>query len=410
MLALGTLVFVDLHLLREQQPTDPAASPPRTTHPSGMNPSVVVVTAARITIALGEISEPLLPQPTEEPMGKAGFQWVHRSYQLQVPRPRDLEELVAPFRDAVNEIPEATFTFRETKEGVELQYGVAGVRTHTVRFSWLSRTPRVSVVLAGLGDDLFVVRQLLELHPRPSFAIRPSAAFADVVAERLAMEDAEILVEWTEPSLEASPAESQEDRPLATRLAEAFQRVPHSSGLLLRSSDPDPSTPRPDTALFAAVRQHVSWVVLSPMSWAKENCADARRMRLACTGIDDDLEQTHAEVLPERVLVAAALARSAGDRILLLPARADAVEALRESWKHWSESGLELVRLSDLLLPDSLRSTHRTDGNKMSPMTRPHLTHPILASLGSIPEDTVPPVPLLSAAPGSALPVRNRLW
>lgn len=405
MLALAALLFTDLHLLKEERdPVFPGSARPAASFPV-VDPAVVVVTAARITLALGEINEPyVLPEPTEEPMGKAGLEWVHRSYHLQVPRPRDLEQMIAPFLSATKAIPEATVAVQENKDSVELQYGVVGLRTHTIRFSWLARPPRMSVILARLGDDLLLSRELLALNPRPSFAVQPFDAFSDVVAERLALDGAEVLLDW-KLLPQATPQENEERPSAAAALASAFQRIPRSAGLLL-DSHPDHTSPAPDAAFFAAVRNHVSWVVLSSAPLAKEVCAEARKVRLACTGADDDL-LVSPEAMPERVAAAIELARSAGDRILVLPARSDTLETLRAAWGHLRESGIELVPVSALLLPQASATGHPPSGGSTSSTVLPPSNpgHPTLPSPGQIFFVDLAP----RARGASLLPVRGGL-
>ncbi len=358
MLLIAGLAYLDLQYLQQGNPLEnrPIAAPALSAEPAAVEPSQVILAAAQLTIALRQFAESFpLPDPDEEPMGQGVLQWTHRRYLLSLRRPRNFDQFLAPFLALPHQVPGTSVAVQEGKDFAELQYGIAGLRTHTVRFDWIPGRPRVSLIVTGLGSDLLSAREFLAIEPRPSFAVSPFTPFSDVVAERLAAAGGEVLVDWVYPP-ESAPETEEGD--LTASLALAFQKLPRASGLLLRARE-ETVPALTEIGFLAQLRGRAPLLVVWPNSWSKEVCSRVARMEIRCTSAEENLVQSPPDRLQVRLVAARMLAQQAGDRILLVPAEGSA-ETLREEVRRFTESDIALVSVANMLR-DPLSSTEPAD-------------------------------------------------
>lgn len=135
-----------------------------------------------ITTALNRLPLPL-PTPQQYPRGAGAVRWVQRHYDVAMSAPDDPEILRTWFDIVEQSAPAVGARISEDANGAEIQIGVDGLQTHTLSLHWLGHLPRAALVLADLGDDLLIVREVTALGLRVTLAIDPLRPFAREVAE-----------------------------------------------------------------------------------------------------------------------------------------------------------------------------------------------------------------------------------
>jgi polysaccharide deacetylase 2 family uncharacterized protein YibQ len=149
----------------------------------------------RVTEALARLPVPL-PAPNEEPQGAASLRWVHRRYELTLPRPHQsnaVEQMLDGVRTAAEGV---TLQVTPQPSGAQVQIGVDGLLTHTVTFHWLDRHPRVALIIDQLGDDLLVARAFAGISVPLTFAVMPFRPFSKEVAELARLFGREVLLQF----------------------------------------------------------------------------------------------------------------------------------------------------------------------------------------------------------------------
>ncbi len=174
---LGSILYADI-LLLQLGPVRAPQRPVQTPEWSGdFNASV-----DRVTAALAALPVPL-PTPRTESQGAGGAQWVHRSYAVTMRRPHDAQEFdawMAPVRAAA---PGVTLLTTDVPYGTLVQVGVDGLLTHTLRFHWFSRNPRVALIIDDMGNDFVAAHDLVRLDAPVTVAVLPFRPFSREVAE-----------------------------------------------------------------------------------------------------------------------------------------------------------------------------------------------------------------------------------
>lgn len=349
MAILGVVVYLDLATI-----TRSGTTPTRrdlTSLPGFGTTEMLTAEAARVTIRLGELELPIpLPRPRDETLGDQGFTWIHRIYEATVPRPRDIQPLLHPIYKLRDEFPALAVHVEDRPQRLEIRLGISGLRTHTLRFQWLTRAPYVALVIAHLGADLLLIRDLLQSGFRLNFAVDPSLAFADVVAERTRLAGAETLVELHLP---AEPeAQDRYTRTPANTLppdiAALFAKLSAPSGILLffhRPTDPE-QVRRVDRALPAELPLVI---VLPDDSDQPPPCAALHGAKRACVQADDGPAQKSDTSDIARTLERARIrARTTGTAIQVLYPAPNLVQTLRDELPRFAEAGVQLVGISSV--------------------------------------------------------------
>lgn len=183
-----------------------------------------------VTLAL-EQSTLEVGTPREESMGAGNLRWTHRIYEI-VLREDDrsrAEAEIEMFRvldPGLNIGSEATFN------GTQVQMGLDGLLTHTLRFRWAGRPerPQVALVMMDLGDDLRLARRAVELDLPVALAIRSARPFSKEVAHLGAMFEREVLLQMDLPA---------SGDPVAERMKIALGTVPSVVGVVGVGDDDD---------------------------------------------------------------------------------------------------------------------------------------------------------------------------
>ncbi|MCX8073802.1 MAG: hypothetical protein N3C12_15350 [Candidatus Binatia bacterium] len=367
MLAFGLIVYADLTVpdrsntrtgQRQKAPTIASSTP-------APDQTAMLGAIARVTLRLNEMPFPLvLPTPTEENFGEGSRQWVHRLYEFSLPRTTNIAPLLRPFEELQRDFPDLTLHIEDRPHSLEVWLGIGGLRTHTFRFRWIDRPPRLAIVLAHLGDDVHLARQFLALGVRLTYAVRPPAAFGDIVSEQLRLAEVPTLVEVeletesgaVEHSDRTAQADLQEALAVSARSARAAslehyfarlaQQFPHASGVLLFAP------PHAEQFLGAVKR----WVETLPSSYvvlwgdltpsSDDPCAAFFMAGRGCFRFSWSRENelgSDPNWCRARIASAVARAQSLGELIEVLPASSACLTALRTEFGQLTGTGIELV-------------------------------------------------------------------
>jgi len=359
MIALGALVYLELSAVERQQVSEAQRRPPVPPLPA-TSEETVVGEAARLTLRLLELNLPVpLPSPKEEQLGNPGLQWTHRIYDLTLPRPRELEPFTEPVLKLRAENPLVTVQVEDHPQHLELRLGVAGLRTHTLRFRWLDRPPRAALFVAGLGRDLVLARRLLESPARITYAVDPAEPFADVIAERLKLAGA---ATWLQVNLSQAHSSGfrEQGQPklndgdpsaaeLESLLTQALARIPSVQGVLVLARA-ERLAQAPLAVIHAVLPPGIPVVVIGSDQQASELCAWLRERKRPCHATATDLpDNSTPEETASRILTAVARAQLLGDAIEVLTASEATLQAIERSSPRFPEAGVELVDASALV-------------------------------------------------------------
>lgn len=360
MFILGVVVYADLNMVARHTPPSTVEN----IRPVGKDTNTlaeaeIVAEAARLTLRLHNVALPFpLPTPVEEPLGEARLKWLHRLYELSVPREPDIRSLTRPLEELRNDFPSLTVHTEDRPQALEVQLGIAGLRTHTLRFRWLEHPPRAAVVITGLGRDIHLVRQFLALNTPLTFAVNPSEVFADVVKEQLRLAGATTLIQLDVTANASSESEGQvpslsaEKRPgthaisLVDLPSTAQAHLSGAAGFLLVA----PFEPFSDTSWAKAFDQIapkpslILWV--NPTTGTVTLCNTRKVAKTPqCRAITDQppaTEPARAGIY-DRLLQALARARTTGEAIAVLPGNQDCLAALHQHLPSYAEAGIELT-------------------------------------------------------------------
>ncbi len=360
MIALGALVYLELSTVEHQQISEPQRRPSVPALPA-TSEETVVGEAARLTLRLHELDLPVpLPSPKEEQLGNPGLQWTHRIYDLTLPRPRQLEPFTEPVLKLRAENPLVTVQVEDHPQHLELRLGVAGLRTHTLRFRWLDRPPRAALFVAGLGRDLVLARRLLELPARITYAVDPTEPFADVIAERLKLAGAATWLQVNLSQAYSSGFREEEQQPklpdgdssvaeLESLLTQALARIPSVQGVLVLAQA-ERLAQAPLAVIHAVIPAGIPVVVTGSGQQASELCAWLRERKRPCLATSTDLpDNSTPEETASRILMAVARAQLLGDAIEVLAASEATLQAIGRESPRFPEVGVELVDAATLV-------------------------------------------------------------
>jgi polysaccharide deacetylase 2 family uncharacterized protein YibQ len=352
------LIFLSSLALREPTavPVAPAAPPPHGNWAADFPARI-----AAVTTALSHLPLPL-PTPEEEPQGAGALRWTHRRYEMTLPAPEDpaaFEKALEPVRTAA---PGVTLSVTHEAVGAQVQIGVEGLLTHTLKLHWLGRQPRVAIIIDDLGNDLLIARALAGIDAPLTFAVMPFCPFSTEVAELAALLGREVLVHLP---MEAENGEdfgaqqvllvSADREAVDAQLSASIEAIPHAVGVNNHMG-----------SRFTTDHAHMLWVLeylkqkglffidsrTTPQSVACEvavavgvRCA-ARNLFLDDTD-DEAAIRTQLETLPK-------LARQQGDVIAIGHARAATSAALQAGLPALANAGVQVVPASTIIADLSL--------------------------------------------------------
>lgn len=268
--------------------------------------------------------------PREEAMGAGTLRWTHRIYDvvLREDERSRAEAEIEMFRaldPGLNIGSEATFN------GTQVQIGLDGLLTHTLRFRWAERPerPQVALVIMDLGDDLRIARRAVELDVPVALAIRSTRPFSKEVAHLGAMFEREVL-------LQMDLAES--DDPMAERLESALETVPSVVGVVGVGDDDDS-------------RRELAEDVRARGLFYVSDRADAQQGLFAVIQLDS---QRGAEVMASQV--GALLSMATRDGFAVGFGRCDdlTVEGLDPLVAEWRAGHIDVVPVSAMIQTTSL--------------------------------------------------------
>jgi hypothetical protein len=358
--ALGIAIYFSARLLRDpsKAPVARHAGAPQPDW-SGDFPGHI----SQLTAILQKLELPVpLPAPVEEQQGAGKLRWVHRRYDLEIPKPVDIEQfdkLLEPLRNTP-----AGVIVHETDDsaGKQIAIGIDGLLTHTLIFRWLTRPPRIAIVIDDLGDDLAMARDLVALPAPLTLAVMPFRTFSGAVAERAQLAGREVLLDLPmnvepghDPNTVANRRADADRETLVRAIDDSLAALPQAIGV----------SHQPGSA-FATDQQRLHWTLerlkeknvffFEGLTEAHGTaCAAAHEVHLACasaTLLLDDSDGEHG--VREQLQSLRALARARGEAVVVGHARATVLAALRGELADFAQQGIDIVPVSALTSPPSL--------------------------------------------------------
>jgi polysaccharide deacetylase 2 family uncharacterized protein YibQ len=172
-----------------------------------------------------------LASPVEEPKGAGSLRWIHRRFEVPMAS-ADSARLDASLEALKKVDPGVTVASHAAFDGVEVQVGLDGLLTHTLRVRWQERTarPRVAFVVGPFGDDLLLARQCVSIEAPLALLVRPFRPFSKEVAELGRIFKREVLVDLETPDGAALGSPSPTP-PVEDALAQALASIPSAAGV-----------------------------------------------------------------------------------------------------------------------------------------------------------------------------------
>lgn len=283
-----------------------------------------------------------LPAPVEERKGSGALRWVHRRYDVPASPKEEAaaEESMASLRRVDSGV---TVTSTPRFDGVDVQVGLDGLLTHTVRFRWRDqeRRPRVALLIAPLGDDLRMARECMSLDAPVAVAVEPFRPFSKEVAELARLFNREILVYIAPGKEEASSGTGGGDA-LSATLKKALDSVPNAVGVT-GGAGVDNAERR------GRIREEVNrlglfYVRMQPVD--RQQGSGPAIVMLNGEQLNEPLADQFAKLIAKARAVGAALgiSRPSSEILSLLP----------EQLTEWQASGVDIVPVSRLAVPNGL--------------------------------------------------------
>jgi polysaccharide deacetylase 2 family uncharacterized protein YibQ len=302
---------------------------------------------ASVNAAL-EHSSLALPAPSEEQKGSGALRWTHRSYDLTLPHSEQarVESEIEALR-AVD--PGLTLTTEVAFDGTQVQIGIDGLLTHTLRIHWQEKKtrPRVAMVVVNLGDDLRIARAALDLGAPVALGVRPFRPFSREVAELGRIFKQEVVIDLSSPE-DAAPAEPGRDD-VGTLLESALQVMPHAVGV---TGDVvgKPLKRHGGSAVRAALEEHDLFYVGpgAPRVDGTEGMpvVDAPTLPVGAGG--------HSGAVSEQLAAILSAARQNGSAVAFARPDQETLDALRAALVAWHDTGVDVVPISSLASASSL--------------------------------------------------------
>jgi len=307
----------------------------------------------QVTAALAHLPVPL-PTPNEEPQGGASVRWMHRRYELTLPRPRQpnaVEQMLDGVRTAAEGV---TLQVTPQPSGAQVQIGVDGLLTHTLTFHWLDRHPRVALVIDQLGDDLLVARAFAGISVPLTFAVMPFRPFSREVAELARLFGREVLLQFPgEPEApEGARPEAVSARARGDPLREIdrdLTSVPYVIGV----SDMDSrlaGDPQQRKLVLNALKQRELFLLDGRSAATSAVCEVAATTTVACAApsrwFDDSDDGQSIAAQAEALLN---FAGTRGDTIAVVHPRLTVAPALEELAPRFAAADIDIVPVTVML-------------------------------------------------------------
>jgi polysaccharide deacetylase 2 family uncharacterized protein YibQ len=221
------IVFAAMVFLASEEIRNPKAS-----HPVSSTAPVGADWEERLPGRIDDLTHALEGWPVplgaavEEPKGAGSLRWIHRRFDVALPS-SDNPKLESSL-EALKQIDSGvTVASHPTFDGVEVQVGLDGLLTHTLRIHWQEKPvrPRIALVVGPLGDDLRLARECVSIEAPLAVLVQPDLPFSKEVGELAKIFKREVLVEIEAPD-SPSPSSTVEDA-----LAQALASVPGAVGV-----------------------------------------------------------------------------------------------------------------------------------------------------------------------------------
>jgi polysaccharide deacetylase 2 family uncharacterized protein YibQ len=295
-----------------------------------------------VTAALARASLPL-SAPTEEAKGSGAMRWLHRRYRVQI-KPGEREVVESVIDDLRHVDPGLTISPVWIGDGAELRIGLDGLLTHTVELRWGDPVPitpplrQVAMIVATLGDDLRLARELVGLEATVGLAVRPFRPFSKEVAELAHHFEREVWLDLTAaPDGEALGGDTPVPADEKGYLESALASVPYAVGVT-RGRATVAAGQWSERALEAAVKQR-------NLLYVADVRAPKSAARLQTMGIALDDESLANDALANL----GARAQEHGPVVGIGAGAPPAAEALRRALPEWRKAGVDVVPASQLV-------------------------------------------------------------
>lgn len=257
----------------------------------------------------------------EREQGAGNLRWTHRFYDLTIAQDERAEvevKLAAlqPLDAGVTLASENAFG------GSQVLVGIDGLLTHTLRLYWAEQAlqPRLSLIVAALGDDLRMAREVIDIEAPLELAIAPFRPFSSQVAELGQLFEREVFLQW--------PAAAPDNG-----LGKALASVPGAIGVLFPNPSEDHSEIVAEIEAKGLLQLSLGAALAEPTGGPIESFALSR----------GEPATVRANLIQQ--------ARRSGRAIAVLdvsPGISAEIQALLASWQ---EEKIELVALTQLRTP-----------------------------------------------------------
>lgn len=285
-----------------------------------------------------------LPAPVEDRMGSGALRWVHRRYDVVASEEEeaDAEDSLASVRQVD---PGVTVSSIRRFDGVDVQIGLDGLLTHTVRFRWQDqkRRPRVALLIAPLGDDLLMARECVSLDAPVAVAIEPFRPFSKEVAELARLFNREILVYIAPGQDDKGSGTKDGDTPSAT-LKKALESVPNAVGITSGGGSGSADAER--TGLQEEVKRLGLFYVRLQPAGRQQGTAGPAIVMLNGEQLTEPLADQFAKLI--------AKARAVGAVVGVGRPSAEILAMLPQQLSEWQANGVDIVPVSKLAAPAGL--------------------------------------------------------
>jgi len=279
---------------------------------------------ARVEALQKALSEMALPLSLsrEREQGSGALRWTHRFYDLTVAEAdrAEVEGKLAALQAVDGGV---TLTAENVFGGTQVLMGIDGLLTHTLRLYWAEQTlqPRVSLLVAALGDDLRLAREVIDVDAPLALGIAPFRPFSAQVAELAHLFDRDVFLQWRG---------AREGGDLAAALA----TVPGAVGVAFDGAEEQSAD------LLAQVERkglmHLRIGGLLERAGGADNIESFALSRGDPTKVRGDLIQQ---------------ARRSGRALGVVEATAEKLDEVRGLITQWREEKLEIVPLARLASP-----------------------------------------------------------